>query len=153
MEVMTDRNASAVTERFLFQVTISREFGGSALPPVVVLKRAAFALPDPRLLALDDAGSARVAGSALADGITPSSRTLRSTSRAPGTCTRTSDRERRTTMAAPKSRPEHIPKPRFSGRLGIRGKRGAVAGSPIRALLVRIANARLASLPCWSAAS
>src|ERR1051326_7094491 len=58
MEVMTDRNASAITERFWFQVTISREFGGSALPPVsMVFNRAAVVLPDPRRMAPDDAGS------------------------------------------------------------------------------------------------
>src|SRR5437870_2926511 len=69
MEVMTDRNASAMTERFWFQVTISREFAGSALPVNSVVKRAGFALRDARLPAFGDAGSARIAGSALADGI------------------------------------------------------------------------------------
>src|SRR5207247_6771911 len=153
MEVMADRNASAMTERFWFQVTISREFVGSTLPVNSVVKRAGFALRDARLPAFGDAGSARIAGSDLADGITPSSRTLSSNSRTTGICTRTSERERRTTMAAHKNRPPHIPKLRLSGRLDVRGTRGTVAGSTIRALLVRIADAIPASLPCWSAAS
>src|SRR5881397_1851927 len=73
MEVIVDRNASAMTECFWFQVTISREFVGSKLPVNSVVKRAGFALLD-GLLGFDDAGSARIAGSALADGMTPSSR-------------------------------------------------------------------------------
>src|SRR5213593_2122673 len=65
MEAMTDRNASAMTERFWFQVTISRQF--VVLSPRSVVF-AAFALPNVGLPAFDDAGSARIAGSALADG-------------------------------------------------------------------------------------